>query len=144
MHDDDGWRERSELRRIFDAYQLVRDSRHRITEAEVGERLHELDTIALWLDAEARWRRDVEAWLAAERRWQEIGHRAATDPVFQAAAAGWDAMRRICPNLDGAHYRRFGDLSPVLQERYAAFAAGVLRWHRDDLDREEMPDGVAR
>lgn len=71
-----------------------------------------------WAEERAREEAERKAALAeAERRWN-------ADPINDATARGWEAMRRIVPNLDGVP--TFYDLPPALKYRYAEFARAVL------------------
>lgn len=86
--------------------------------------LNEAETIQAWVRAERYYEAAVSKWLLAEDRWLKTRALVEGHPAFQAAERGWLAMRGLCHNLDGAY--EFANLSPILQRRYALFAAAVL------------------
>lgn len=107
-----------ELHNVIKAHQTV--AAYGITYEEAQTLLADQTAIERWLQAEARYRTNIGAWLAAERRFDLTRG----DLNYVSAKQGWDKMRELNPNLDGVEH--FWQLSPVLQDRYAVFAAGVL------------------
>lgn len=102
--------------RVVDFYELSRESAEAL--------LDEAEWIKAWELAEGRYKRDVEGWLLAELRWEKTKALVEGHPAFQAAERGWLAMRCVTRNLDGV--TEFAQLTPIMQRRYALFAAAVL------------------
>ncbi|MEU2002010.1 hypothetical protein ACH47B_13045 [Rhodococcus sp. NPDC019627] len=115
-----------------------------ISEFRLQEILHSLEWLEGDYDAEKtairsrleefseerkRVREEYQRQLAAEAEKRRVAmeeerKRQESDPQFVAAAAGWDAMKALVPNLDGVG--SFAELPDALLFRYAAFARGVL------------------
>ncbi|MGW5267211.1 hypothetical protein ACWEQ4_01035 [Rhodococcus sp. NPDC003994] len=74
--------------------------------------------------------------LAAEAARAEAQAEWEKDPLNAATAAGWNAMRKSAPNLDGV--TDFNQLAPALVYRYASFARAVLA-HDITIERIEQP-----
>lgn len=111
-----------ELKNLGHAFRQVEATE--LTAEEVFAQIEDAYKVEGWLSAERSYNHQVSEWLSAEKRWTLTKDLLANNPVYQAAERGWLAMRAICKNLDGQD--EFGKLSPLLQDRYALFAAGVL------------------
>lgn len=116
VHDE--WK----LRELVNAHERVQRSVLSYDDAKAL--LEDSYRINSWLSAERHWNLLIRNWLSAETRWEKTkaligGHRA-----FTAAERGWLAMRELAPSLDGVG--GFEQLSPILRDRYAVFAAAAL------------------
>jgi hypothetical protein len=112
-----------ELENLKTAFERVEASDK--TYEQVTEELETAYEVSSWLLAEATYNQKVATWLQHEKRWHLTQHLIENNPAYRAAEAGWLRMKEFAPALDGVS--RFGDLSPILQARYAVFAEAAIR-----------------
>lgn len=115
----------------------------------INERLDVLRIERERLDAE-RWEQHRLQQIERQKAEEEAKRLWESDPVNKATEAGWKAMKKMVPSLDGVN--EFTDLPEVLQYRYGAFARAVLNApmpegpiplsHKQVAGLTPMPEGM--